>query len=803
MKMNTLEYGKNRNFESIAVSSKANKRLSLRITGKDLLLMISAFLMGRTPIAAEALPLGVIFFTSSRRQDINRFFLAIMISIGMLAGGKGRQVFTALAGIILFSFFSLFIKWEKSKKGYIYSILASVSILIPQIIYIYSQGFLLYDLLMALLCGVAAFFLNHIFKNAFDIIENISSSRIFKGEEIIYVAILGVLVFSGLSGIKLLGFSLDNIICILFLLMMCYKFGGVIGAAVGLVFGLITVITTDITPMAIGSYAICGLLSGLFNKMGKVGSSLGFVIGNTLLTVYLSGSAHALSFLKDLVAATGLFLVLPVRFIENLVIPFKSAYTLNEGSLGYEMRIREATVDKLNKYASAFREMSKTFDEISDLKTTIDKEDLSAMFDRVAEKVCKDCSLCRHCWDRNFYSTYQVLFKIIDALDSKGRISEEDIPQYFIDRCERIQEFVEAVNNTFEIFKVDLVWKNRIGESRGLISQQLFGLSRIIENLSSEIASDIHFKKDLEEAIAKGLKNSGIVKTCIVNVFESKGGRYNVVISHKGCAGKRLCTTSIIRQVERITGRRMAKESENCKYNHKNGYCNLKLVEEEPFGVITAVARAPKAGFTISGDNYAFLNNGEGKYFVALSDGMGTGHKAHLQSKATVNLLEQFIESGFDKDISVRLINSLLLLKSGDDSFATIDLSVIDLYSGNVEFVKVGAVPTFIKKGTKVEIVRSASLPAGILSNIEYELIHKNMDDGDILIMMTDGVYDSFKDDDNDNDNILIGYIQSLNSINPQEIADSILDQAYYRSGGTPDDDMLVVSAKVWKKAVR
>ena len=118
--------------------------------------------------------------------------------------------------------------------------------------------------------------------------------------------------------------------------------------------------------------------------------------------------------------------------------------------------------------------------------------------------------------------------------------------------------------------------------------------------------------------------------------------------------------------------------------------------------------------------------------------------KRQLKAGQQLSLLEQFMESGFDKDITVKIINSILVLRSGDDSFSTIDMTILDLYEGKAEFVKVGAVPTYIKRQDKLEVVRSVSMPAGILSNIETELIHKNINSDDYIIMMSDGIIDSY-----------------------------------------------------------
>lgn len=800
MKTGTLEYQKKSNFQSTLEKRRPSKELNVKVTKEDLILLLSAFFIGRTPVIGGIMPLGILLFTSSYKQNRNKFLVALLISAGILTSGSGKPLYMALASMLLFSILTILIKPNKSAKEYAHSIIASISVMVPLLVYVYTQGFLLYDFILTLFCGIAVFFLNYIFMHGVKVISNFNRKRIFTSEEVISGAIIGALILSGLSGILIFGFPLSNILCMVFLLIMSFRFGPAVGAATGVAMGIILNMSSDVTPLAIGIYALCGLLSGLFKNLGKVGSSLGFVLGNIFLTLYLSGSSHGLVFLKDIILAAGIFILLPIPFMEKLTGSFKVASIGYEDNPGYGLRIREITVERLDKFSKVFKEISKTFDQISESKAVTGKEDISVMFDRVVDKVCKDCSLCMYCWDRNFYSTYQVLFKIIENLDSKGRINQEDIPPYFIERCERIEDFVDAVNNTFEIFKVDLVWKNKIGESRGLISQQLLGLSKIIGNLSSEIGVDIHFKKDIEEAVERELNNSGAIKVSHVNVYENERGRNNITIFHKGCGGRRICSSLIEKIVSEVMGTKMVREKEDCNFNYKENSCSLRLVEEEPYRVTTAVAKVAKAECPVSGDNYTFMNSGDGKYIVALSDGMGAGHKAYAQSKATIGLLEQFIEAGFDKDTAVKFINSILLLKSGDDSFATIDLSVIDLYNGEIEFVKIGAVPTFIKKSSRVEVIRSASLPVGILSNLEFELVHKNMGDGDILIMMSDGVLDAFSDDW-DSEKVLLKYIQSIDTINPQKIADTILSQAYSKYGENPKDDMLVVVAKVWKKA--
>ena len=145
------------------------------------------------------------------------------------------------------------------------------------------------------------------------------------------------------------------------------------------------------------------------------------------------------------------------------------------------------------------------------------------------------------------------------------------------------------------------------------------------------------------------------------------------------------------------------------------------------------------------------------------------------------------------------MINSILVLRSTDDSFATIDISVMDLYEGEVEFCKVGAAPTFIKREDYVEAIRAATLPAGILSEVEVELIHKKVNNGDLVIMLSDGIIDSFKhcqDSVKEVQNLL----QNMDTKNPQKMADDLMDAALsHCQDKEPEDDMLVLVSKIWR----
>ena len=135
-------------------------------------------------------------------------------------------------------------------------------------------------------------------------------------------------------------------------------------------------------------------------------------------------------------------------------------------------------------------------------------------------------------------------------------------------------------------------------------------------------------------------------------------------------------------------------------------------VSKDKFIVQIGFASETKSGSPASGDSSVQTRLDDGKYLVAISDGMGSGKEARKSSQVAVNMLSRMLSSGFDKDTSLELINSSMYINSKEDSYATLDVAILDLFAGNMEFMKNGACPTFIKNKREVNVVKSISLPA-------------------------------------------------------------------------------------------
>ncbi len=403
------------------------------------------------------------------------------------------------------------------------------------------------------------------------------------------------------------------------------------------------------------------------------------------------------------------------------------------------------------------------------------------------------------CWEKNFYSTYQNIFSILNMYEKTGQIEKNSISSEFIENCININQFIDVLNKTFEMYKLNLSWKNKVIESRELVGKQLTGISTIIYDLSKNLCENVSFKENYEAKIKYALEDNGI-STKNVIITENNKGKLEVLLKVEPCYVPNKCTKTILPIINEVLGKKMCKPCYDCIVTKENdeSICSLSLVEEQKFRVSSYAITASKDGSSESGDSHSFLSLPNGTYLLALSDGMGSGKKAKIESMATIELLEDFLQAGFSKDLAINMINSVLFLKSSKDTFSTLDMCTIDLYTGFCEILKIGAVSTIILHNNKVDIIKSNSLPVGILNNVEPEVRKKKLSDGDIIVMFTDGVIDSTNTIIN-KEHWIIDILLKNTSTNPEDIANTIFEKTKENYKNNIKDDITILVARIWE----
>ncbi len=751
------------------------------------------FLLGRAVVLDYLSPFGLAYLAIYSLQELNLGFALTGVLLGVFTIGEKEILLKYFISSIIFIVAHLATtRWRINQKAVVAVCVAIANFVAGYFVY-YIRDYYIYDMLMIIIESFLIALLVYVYDGAFPVLKNLKARKTISGEEIISISVLLAFCFIG-ADFSIYGLSIKNISMILLIILFSFYGSAGTGAALGIILGIIQSLSGSIIPAAIGVYGLCGLFAGVVKGIGKVGVVIAFILGNALMTFYINGSTEVLIKFYEILAACILFILIPNSFVKKALASKKIFTTDLVKDKAYNKRFKEYTTDKLSEVASVFDELALTLKDSVSGKEFYSQIDAAEILDQVVSKCCSSCGMVNNCWKRDFYKSYQYLFSFLTQIENEGSIRLESIPNNFRERCVKPEEMISSIRYYFDLYRNNMNWKKKINESRMVVCEQLKEVSTVVSDLALQIDIDINFNHSLEELIIVALDTQGIYVQD-VSVAEVGCG-IQIEIKVPSCGGRRDCIKNVIPIINSVTKKKFVKKDIQCLTTNSSQCC-IKLKEAEKYQILTGIAKATKSG-PVSGDNYSFIELKDSKFMLALSDGMGTGYKASVESGTTIRLLEKFLYAGFDKDLAVKTINSLLLMKSNEETYATIDLTVINQYNGEVEFVKVGAVSTFIKYEDHVDVIKVGSLPVGILKNVEMEFIKKKLNDGDFVIMVSDGILDSNQSEIN-KERWMAGVIDNINTRNPQKIADEILSTCIEINGGIACDDMTVMVAKIWE----
>ena len=151
-----------------------------------------------------------------------------------------------------------------------------------------------------------------------------------------------------------------------------------------------------------------------------------------------------------------------------------------------------------------------------------------------------------------------------------------------------------------------------------------------------------------------------------------------------------------------------------------------------------------RSGEDVAGDSYVSRALPGGRHVLALSDGMGSGISARQESHAALELMVESLRAGYTRAQALDVVNALMLMCTGREMYATMDLCVCDLHSGETAFEKLGACASYIVRDGEVRTIGADTLPVGVLPDVESRSLRMTLQAGDVVVMMTDGVRDAY-----------------------------------------------------------
>lgn len=599
-----------------------------------------------------------------------------------------------------------------------------------------------------------------------------------KMEELVFCVIFFVFIGVGMN--KLLGLNTYMGLAFFILLLFSYVCKDATAFLCAFVLALPPAL---IYAFPLGRFFIYAVATSLFTKIGRLPSAIA-LLGVFFFCAYLDGVyAYPAPLLVQAVLSATLpallFILLPtplIRTMENKLVFYREKH-LSRVAIN---RNRFTVGKQLFELSSLFRDIENTFTSLGDNEAeTSAKEYIRTC---VIEESCKNCPQLRTCTRQE---CLDEIDKLVHVGCLKGKANLIDVPKRLADVCINQSNLLYAVNRHLIDYRKYMTETENAASGRALLARQAQGVSEILRNLALEQSEPLRLYTDKERAFHIALLKVGIVCSEILIYGDEQNPVISLITFGRADVKKIARIASDLFQFPMMISKRITLSQDK--------YCCI-LHKIPQFDAAFGVASAKKRGESASGDTHSVIRIDEKTFMVALSDGMGSGEYAKRISESTISLLESFYRAKMPAETVLSTINKLLTFNK-EETFACVDIAIIDLDDGKADIVKIGSPVGFILSGNTVKVLDGNSLPLGILDSLHPDTASYPLQENDVLLFLSDGITGAFGSTTD-----LYDVLKNIPIHNPQELADSLLGQALKAYGGEAKDDMTAVAVRLFKK---
>ncbi len=735
--------------------------------------LLGAMLAGAEIFGGNA-PFGIGLVGASG-SGVDGFCALLGACFGYLTmGGLTEGLRYVAAGILVFSVAFAFFDVGFYRKSWFMPLAAAAINGATGLLYLSEQGWspegLIYFLTEVLLCGGSVYF----YRIAFTPWTEKREEESLTARQIISVMLLLGTLLLTLSKLTLLGeLSVGRFAGVLAVMTVAFKGGIRLGATAGVAVGLGMDLSAGGTPFYAMAYALSGVMAGVFHRQGKLASALAYVLANALAVLWTWQDGLHIPLLYEVFVASVVFLLLPEKLLRQVgaLVDTAPRHATQERAMAY---VKGRMEDTAAAFKSLYESMRGTLRPLQP-----NDNDAASIFDRTADRVCKQCALQTACWQRDYVSTYNALNDALSPMLERGRAESEDFPAYFANRCMKFPAFVAAVNEELAALLYRRQYQNRLRENRVAVCRQYHELAEVLGTAAAELSAELIPDTIREKRLRQYLAAQGV--ECQSAVYYDQDGHLRIELEGAGLG--------VLRQQESVE--KLSKLMNfPLRLVEEERRDRLTLVQGEPLMAVAGVSARKKEGQTVSGDTGAWFKHDDGSLYVLLCDGMGSGRLAQRESTLAVRLLEQFLRAGVRPEHALHTLSAALALRGEEEiGFTTIDLLRVDLFTGDADIYKYGAAPSYVKKGLKVSRITGCSLPAGLAGGDggEPDRTHLKLEAGDCVLLLTDGVTG------NGSDQWVRNQLSSFDGSSPRELAQALLEESDRQAGSGDDRTVLVL----------
>lgn len=606
----------------------------------------------------------------------------------------------------------------------------------------------------------------------------------FNQQELACIAMTGCILLLSFSAFTFGNVSVGRILAVLTVMIFArygfVKGGSVAGIATGIVFALAD---NNLLCLA-GGYPLSGLIGGLMAPMGKIAVMITALVCNVMMSFASDDASLTITITVETLIAAGVFLLIPKEAGQF----FSAAFSDDAAQISNEAIRRNVTM-RLSHCSKALENVSSCVNSVSERLGRLYRSNADWIYERAADDTCKNCGLRVYCWEKEREMTLDDLHRLTPILKENGFVKERDIEENFLKRCCKCSELSHSINRSYKEYLSMEAARRRVTQVRSVVAGQFAGLSDILHDLSEEFEEVDSFDTASSEKVIAALSEQGLVVVdCSCKQRKGRG----MIVELELSVGKKtaLSNSQLTREVGKACGRYFSSPT----ISFEGDRARVSLCELPLFDLEIGSAQHVCNNGELCGDCLNYFNNGEGSTVAIISDGMGTGGRAAVDSNMAVSIMTKLCKAGLSYDCSLSVVNSSLMIKSEEESLATLDMLDFNLFTGRARLMKAGACTTFIKKSTKLMKKDLPSLPLGILN--ESKLIKEDvtLNTDDMIVMVSDGV--------------MIGPTEWLEKLimtfregSAEQLAAAIVDEASKRRRNDHDDDITAIALRVVENA--
>lgn len=768
----------------IEKTKKTIKKLNRKrpLTYTDILFFILSLLCGRATLLSSMRPFGGAFFAASFSKKRGYLYL-LGATLGQIWSGApfyqvGKYIFAMTVFSLIYDRFPQNNPYKEVLRGSIFSI--SLALAGGFFTFASKTSFTTYyDVMLLLVECVVSFGATCAFAHGIPVIKKLKLSYSFSSlEEISLVALLGCALWGGKDISNFFIFNLSDIIGLLVVIVFAVRLGSGKGVIAGLTMGLVSALGSGRVDISCVSYAFSALGASLLGRFGAIPACSGFLLANALITALANGSTEVLINIYDIFAACFLYSIIPEKAL---------LYLTNFGSRDEKDRIatdeRAYSSYVLYNAENTVKRLSARMERLEEKRLVKNEAELR-FFERLTRRSCHGCGMRRLCWNRDVQKTTSTIRGALYDYKDTGKLNWEKLPE----NCLRPKELRDSFLQMAEIYRCDLIWQGKLREVKNSANMQMFAFFEILKAARTALGEEQSFDRALADDITRKLTDENINCENVV-VMRDKDMDPTVLLTLSPCGGFSMCEKGAAEVISTACGQEMILAG---KKDCKN--CNLRYVTAPINKVSFAFSKENRNKKKPSGDSVITRVINKNLYAAVLTDGMGYGEKALWESRSSGEMLLDLIEAGVEGEKAMEIVNALLI-PSGEATFAATDLCLFDTKEQTAKIIKCGGAVSFSKSGDRVDALYSKTMPLGAGMKKDVESYTLSTREGDIIVMISDGVLESARE--GLKDGWIIKELEGFTGDDVGRLADLIVERAMEKCHKTPMDDITVLTAYI------